>query len=40
MIKYIIVGPPIAVMFFVIVVLALGPVFIEIRDWFMKGGHF
>ena len=39
-IKYIVIGIPFAVMFVVIVTLALGPVFIAARDWLRKGGHF
>ena len=37
---YLIVGIPFAVMLFVLIVLALGPAYIQVRDWFNNRGHF
>ena len=35
-VKYLIIGILFAVMIFVILTLAIGPAFIEVRDWFRK----
>jgi hypothetical protein len=38
--KYIIVGIPFVALFTALVILGLGPAYLEFRDWLRKGGHF
>jgi len=38
--EYLIIGIPFAALIVVLVVLALGPAFIALRDWLRNGGHF